>query len=168
MIRSFKSTILAALMFFLGFRVGDQLKPVIFVMFNPAIIQGTYIRSINVPSLGNEFVEKTLDKFNKMGYSKIIHKKGWRPIDIIEVEELPGAAIGIARVEVLSCRIYLKTSSFQSDTMAEQVIQHELVHCHGYEHTSDPTDLMFASYNDTSEDNKRKYAEDIHKRSKFW
>lgn len=156
------------LAFTLGLYMGSVLQPIIFVTFRPTIIKGSYIRSINTPNLGNEKVKEILDKFNKMGYDRIVNKEGWRPIDIVENKDLPGSMIGAASVGLDACRIELESKSFHNALMAEQVVIHEYLHCLGYEHTSDPQDLMFASYNRSSEDNVLKYAKDVYNRLLIW
>lgn len=159
---------LIALICFGSFNLGLKLQTRVFVTFQPRIIQGSYIRSIDAPTIGKERVKKILDKFNKMGYDEIVSYEGWRPIDIKEADKLDGATIGLAKVRIFDCSIQLEANSLYSENMVEQVILHEYLHCLGYEHTSDPTDLMFASYNESSEDNIRKYAEDAFNRLKKW
>ena len=153
-----------------SFQIGSQINPVVFTTMKPQIIHGSYIRSINVPSIGNHEIKIILDKFNKMGYTKIVSYEGWRPIDILEFpkSDKKNVTIGTAAVRIFDCQIYLKTSELYNSTMVEQVIIHEYLHCLGYDHTSDPIDLMFPSYNESSEENVRKYAEDAYKRLEEW
>jgi len=128
----------------------------------------SYVIKIDTPSYGNENTRKYLDYFNSLGDGKVVsyEKEGNfdRTITITEVGLFEGSefTIGRAKPRWNYCHIAIKKGLDQYSYA--MVLYHEYLHCLGYSHTKDNTDLMYYDLNWPSLENLRKYAKDVKKR----
>jgi hypothetical protein len=111
----------------------------------------TYIALMNTPTYKN-YTKLILEEFNSYGNNKIIHfesiNKG-RPVTISEMSdeeeqdktEVLGYSIPLARSCSITIRKYLRYEVYR------EVLLHEYLHCMGYEHVKDESDLMYYALN---------------------
>lgn len=125
----------------------SHLLPIVFMLSEPLVrnvmFRGTYVEWILAPEKG-EKIQKTLDKFNELGYNNSVKYKGYRPIYIYE-SELPAGILGRAMSLPAYCTIEI-SNDIISDKMLEEVTMHEYVHCFGYGHSLGNCTLMYWSY----------------------
>lgn len=121
-----------------------------------------YVQSIDTPKLNSQKVKKVLDKFNKMGYSKVVsYKRKFVPIWIFE-GNLYGNTLGVALSTMVGCPIILDADKLEGDEkMIEHVIIHEYLHCLGYPHTYNPLRVMNDSYSHYGQDDYEEYANEL-------
>lgn len=124
-----------------------------------------YVQKIDTPQLNSYKVKKVLDKFNKMGYSKIVsYKKKFIPIWIFEAN-LPKGTLGVALSTIIGCPIILDVKKLQrNEKILEHVVIHEYLHCMGYPHTYNPRRVMYSSYSDLYQNDYKNYAKELVKR----
>lgn len=129
----------------------------------------SYIKEIKGDMQSVNSTKKSLDYFNSLGNSSIVKYEEpdtlfTRPI-IIEVrdftmlENFLGYA-GFAVPTPFECKITIQP--FSDITMFEQVLIHEYLHCMGYlRHSNARNDIMYPSYRPVTEDNIKKYANEL-------
>jgi hypothetical protein len=123
----------------------------------------SYIEVINTPSYSIQ-TKDILEEFDSLAPGKIISfdkiKKG-RPIRILEMTRFHREAypdsIGLAWPGFFSCDIRMRAG--ENPIEYREALIHEYLHCMGYDHSKDPTDLMYYSLMLVDkEENIRQYA----------
>ena len=130
---------------------------------NIPVVDYAYVKKIDTPTIGSKKVKKALDKFNKIGYSRVVsYERKFIPIWIFE-SYLAGGSLGVALPTVIGCIIILDPY-MRDEAQIEHVVIHEYVHCLGYDHTYDPRDLMYREYVPDQGSNYKHYVDEILKR----
>ena len=133
-----------------------------FQLYGIMYFKNTYIHSINTPSYPK--TREILEEFNSMADNAIVSFDkiaDGRPLDIAEMTPMDliiaPDAVGIAYPRLSKCTIHVKPGL--EDIIYREVLLHEYLHCYGYDHSTEPTDLMYFSvtYVD-KEENIRQYA----------
>lgn len=148
--------------------IAMALSDTAFNLYGKFFFNKTYIRSINLPSYPE--AENILKEFNSMGDNKIVSFEeipNGRPIDIAEMTQfdfiVAPNAVGIARPRATNCTIGIKNGLDKPEF--REVLLHEYLHCYGYDHSPDSTDLMYYSLNPIDkEENIRQYAKKMKKK----
>lgn len=139
----------------------------LFDMFTFLMFKNSYIQQIDMPTYGNEQTKEILQEFNGMADNKIItfDKISFgRPVYITEmtqeIQEINAAAIGLTMPRLTECRVYVQKGLSHADF--RETLLHEYLHCLGYDHVEDPTDLMyFMAIPVDKEENIRQYAKKV-------
>lgn len=108
-------------------------------------IKFSYINTLNLPSYEKRGIssKKILDNFNSLGYNKAVQYKGRRPIIIFEVDKIPKNVVGYAQVRLNHCIIKIEKGLTAIDF--KNVLIHEYLHCLGFNHVNDKSNLMCIS-----------------------
>ena len=134
-------------------------------------INGSYIESIDLPTLGNDEAKKVLDGFNaKVGGGIVRYGKGYRPIRIREGEPInfdpDKVTVGQAMPLPNGCQITLNPKHIYDSKDFREVLLHEYLHCFNYGHNEkDRNDLMYPTTGgNVSEENITHYAKELKKK----
>lgn len=149
------------------FVIMAHLVPLLFMIATPlvrnVILSGTYVELILSPKKGDQ-IKKALDKFNNLGYNNAVKYEGRRPIFIYEAN-LPDGVLGRAMPNLLFCAIEI-SSKIDDDSVLEDTVMHEMIHCFFYLHSDVPCTLMYYNYDprcpkQLMELSKEQYAKEI-------
>ncbi len=131
----------------------------------------SYVAEVNMPTYGNEETLAMFRKFDQSVGGGVIAFKpsdGFsRAVRIREAEQIPGkeSVIGQALPLWTECdKVIEKGLDYET---YYHTLLHEYLHCLGYLHTNDPSDLMYPSVSETPESNLLKYANEIKERRKW-
>lgn len=130
----------------------------------------SYIAEINTPYYSNFTTIEMLKQFNAYGNGKAVNftpkSSSSRTIRIRELETISGddEVVGQAVPFINNCDITIE-KGLDLETYYN-VLLHEYLHCLGYTHNSNETDLMYYAVSYCSEENIKKYAKEIEERNK--
>lgn len=112
----------------------------------------SYVAEVNLKKYNKKQVTQLLEFLNKHAGVEVFKKKGYRKITITEVtaEEMSEIieakkghyVLGVAEPRLKTCEVHVIADLPPSDF--SDVLLHELVHCFGFNHVEDSTDLMAA------------------------
>ena len=153
--------------------VGAFLNPIYnYHVVHPKLIKESYISEIKGDFFQVNLAKKHLDNFNELGHNKIVKfEGGTRPITI-EIrtlnqgfyEQIRGPEIlAYAEYKKDSCKIVMRDTLY-TEIQFRNTLFHELLHCYFYDHSPDQNDLMYYQENLVTEENIKKYAEEVERR----
>lgn len=129
--------------------------PLILGSYMIGILMGEKLIDITIPLSYIEYVGgdidfklqtyKALDEMNAISEHGVVKYSGFRPIVVYEKEKgsMPPQRLGQAVNQVFYCIIQVKQGL--PAKQLRRVLQHEYLHCLGYEHVDNPEDIMYYS-----------------------
>lgn len=122
-----------------------------------------YIHSILMPITQKSWTEEAIAELNSFTRSDVIKKEGLKPIVVITSDQLYDSGLAGLAIEMAGvCLAIVSDSLLESKEIFQEVAIHEILHCYGYGHSTDPDDVMYFEVSATQKTKSYKnYARDL-------
>lgn len=128
--------------------VAEEVKPDQYMQY---LARFSYISNIDMPPEQVRWALDDIAEFNSFAPENVVSYTGYRPIMITNNMQyiLGGDAIGVAVRLFNGCVVVIDenyTSSIFFRDNFRIILLHEILHCYGYDHVDDETDIMYATH----------------------